>query len=307
MQVKLLAPKYWLIWIGFGLLRLIALLPFSATIKLGRVLGRTLYHASPKRREVARINIKLCFPKLPDEEQENLIKQHFESLGASLIEIALSWWKKDTVIKPLAEIKGLEHLHEAIKQGNGVILLSGHFNSLEFGLRLLAANVEYPIYAVYQSNANPLLEQIITRNRGRNAGGMISHKDIRKMIRHLKQNRVVWYAPDQGYRGKYSEIVPFFGIPSASNTATPRLAKISQAAVIPFFVQQKSDFSGYNLTLHPPIKNFPTDDPIADTQHYHEILQQEIQKAPSQYLWIHRRFKGRPKPYPDVYKNAKVR
>ena len=136
---------------------------------------------------------------------------------------------------------------------------------------------------------------------------MISHKDIRQMIRHLKQNRIVWYAPDQGYRGKYSEIVPFFNIPAASNTATSRLAKISRAAVIPFFVRQKEDYSGYTLRLLPPLDNFPSDNPVEDTKRYHQLLEQEIMKAPAQYLWIHRRFKGRPAQYPDLYQDIVLR
>lgn len=274
---------------------------------IGRLIGLFLYRVSPKRRAVANKNILLCFPKLARQERENIVKKHFLSLGMSLIDNAACWWKNDQSIRDLGYIEGLEHLDNAVKEGKSVILLASHFNMLEFGLRLLKANSSHPVYAVYQPNSNPLLDKLILEGRERNAKGMISYKEIRKMIRCLKQGQIIWYAPDQGYKGKYSEMVPFFGIPAASNTATSRLAKLSGAAVIPFFVRQNADYQSYQLTLYPPLEDFPTDDPIADTERYHQLIEEEIRKAPEQYLWVHRRFKNRPEQYPDVYQDIALR
>ncbi len=274
---------------------------------IGRLFGKLIYRLQGKRRRIAQINIHTCFPKLSTEEQEVVVKKHFESLGMSIIESGMSWWKSNKSLKHLANIKGQEHIEAALAQQRGVILLSAHFNSLEMVSPLITSNTNYALQAVYQANSNPLLEKIITDGRKNNAESLITHTDIRQMIRALKQKKIVWYTPDQGYAGKFSEMVPFFNTPAASNTATSRLAKISGAAVVPFFIRQKSDNSGYVLTFLPALDNFPTNDSIADTERYHRLIENEIRKAPEQYLWIHRRFKNRPAEYPDLYEDIALR
>lgn len=307
MNTEYLSPRYWPIWIALFILRLIVLLPISIGFWIGRVIGKLLYRFSKKRRAIARINIRLCFPNLSDTERELIVRKHFESLGMSLIAIGIGWWKSEKTINQIVELEGREYLDSAMQQGKSVILLSAHFNSLEISARLMATQVPYTIYAVYQANSNPLLDSIILKNRSKAIAGMISHKDIRQMIYKLKENAIVWYAPDQGYKGKYSELVDFFGEPAASNTATSRLAKLSKATVLPFFMYQNPDYSGYKLKILPPIEGFPSKDPVADTLTYHRILEEAIKEAPEQYLWIHRRFKGRPAQYPDLYQDIVLR
>jgi len=273
----------------------------------GKQLGKLLYMFSSKRRKVAEINLRHCFPEMNDADREEVIKKHFLSVGMSVISTGVSWWKSDDSIRHLGKIEGMEHLENAAKAGRGVILLSAHFNNLEVGLRLLKTQTSHPLYAVYQANSNPLLDAITYEGRARNAEDLISHKDIKKMIRYLKQGKIIWYAPDQGYMGKYGEMVPFFGIPAASNTATSRLAKFNNSAVVPFFVRQTKDGQGYDLTLLPALDNFPSGDDIKDTERYHLLIEEEARKAPEQYLWIHRRFKKRPAEYPDLYKDIVLR
>jgi len=274
---------------------------------VGRLLGKLLYLFSHKRRRIAGINIATCFPDFTATKQENILKKHFDSLGMSMIESAMSWWKTKESLMPLADIEGKEHLDAAVAQNRGVILLSAHFNSLEISLPLFVSATGYPAQCVYQANSNPLLESIISKGRSKNAEKIISHKDIRQMIRSLRQKKIVWYAPDQGYTGKFSEIVPFFSTPSCSNTAISRLAQISGAVVVPFFIRQKPDSKGYILSILPTLENFPTADSIADTERYHHLMEDEIKKSPEQYLWIHRRFKNRPEQYPDLYKDIVLR
>jgi Kdo2-lipid IVA lauroyltransferase/acyltransferase len=94
--------------------------------------------------------------------------------------------------------------------------------------------------------------------------------------------------------------VPFFGIPCASNTATTRLAKMSGAAVLPYFPERLSN-GRYCMHILPALDNFPSDDSIADTLRFHQLIEAHIAKVPEQYLWIHRRFKGLSEDYPDHY------
>jgi len=307
LKTYFLSPRYWPIWFALFTLRLIVFLPTQIGFWIGRLLGRLLYYTNKKRRNIARINIKTCLPELSDEAHNELVYKHFESLGMSLIGIGIGWWKSEATIKKMVEVQGKEHLDKVMREGKSVIFLSAHFNSLETAGRLFASQFSYDVYGVYQANSNPLLDNIIIKNRSKSVAGVISHQDIRQMIYKLKENAIVWYAPDQGYRGKYSEMVDFFGEPAASNTATSRLAKLSKATVMPFFIYQKPDYSGYVLKILPPIENFPTKDPVADTLTYHHILEEAIREAPEQYLWIHRRFKRRPAQYPDLYQDIVLR
>jgi KDO2-lipid IV(A) lauroyltransferase len=128
----------------------------------------------------------------------------------------------------------------------------------------------------------------------------IPRDDARTLIRALKDAEVVWYAPDQSFRKKGAEMVKLFGIPAATNTATSRIAKMTNALVLPYFFERLPG-GDYRGVIHPPLENFPTDDPVADTERFNHIVEAEVRRIPEQYLWIHRRFKGLTPDYPDYY------
>jgi KDO2-lipid IV(A) lauroyltransferase len=67
MQLRLLAPRYWLTWAGLGLLRLVALLPFPWIVFFGKVLGALLRRVAIGFVRTARRNLELCFPELTAE------------------------------------------------------------------------------------------------------------------------------------------------------------------------------------------------------------------------------------------------
>jgi Kdo2-lipid IVA lauroyltransferase/acyltransferase len=94
--------------------------------------------------------------------------------------------------------------------------------------------------------------------------------------------------------------VKLFGIPAATNTATSRIAKMTDALVLPYFFERLPG-GGYRGHIHPPLVDFPTDDPVADTERFNRIVEAEVRRVPAQYLWIHRRFKGLTPDYPRYY------
>ncbi len=299
------APRYWPLWSGLALLRATTLLPMDAQLALGRRLGRLFHRLAPKRRRIAEINIDLAFPHWDAPRRRALVQAHFEAVGMALMETALCWWGTAERLRPRVTVTGLEHLRQAHGQGRGVILLGAHFTSMELGLRLLDLVRDFPaaIIPVYQVHADPVMEAIITGHRRRHAAGALPHDDPRAILRALRRGAIVWYAPDQAYSGPGHALVPFFGVPAASHTATGKLARLSGAPVIPFFMRRTPD-NRYHLTLHPPFEDYPSDDPAADTLRYHHLIEQETLKAPEQYLWLHRRYKGRGPHLPDVYAQA---
>ncbi len=299
MPLRLLAPRYWPTWAGLGLLRLLALLPFPLLLAAGRGLGTLLRHLPLRFVRTARRNIELCFPELDAPARERLLDQHFKSLGIALLEVPLAWWITPRRLARLVRIEGAEHLEAARARGGGVILLTAHFTSLELAGRTLLAVA--PVSFLYRPPKNPVLAYALERYRTGYGGHPIPKDDIRAFIGALKRNECVWYAPDQSYRKKGAQMVPLFGIPAATNTLTSRLARMTGATVLPYFLQRLPGSQGYLATIHPPLENFPSECPVSDTARFNHMIEEQVRLAPEQYLWIHRRFKGLTEDYPDYY------
>jgi KDO2-lipid IV(A) lauroyltransferase len=195
-------------------------------------------------------------------------------------------------------MRGLEHLKAAQSTGRGVLLLSAHFNSIEIGCRALAARM--PLNVMYRPTKNLLIGEFVHSRRAVQTRRAIPRDDVRTLVKALKDGDVVWYAPDQSFRKKGAEMVKLFGIPAATNTATSRIARMTEALVLPYFFERLPG-GGYRGTIHPPLEGFPSDDPVADTERFNHIVEAEVRRMPAQYLWIHRRFKGLTPDYPDYY------
>jgi len=297
---QLLHPRYWPTWLALGALRVLEPLPYPFLLWLGRAIGAVLVRLPLEFVHIARRNLELCLPELSREERERILRAHFQSVGIGLFETAIAWWSSDARILKLTHVEGMEHLTAALERGRGVILLSAHFTTLEMGGRALCARIETNI--MYRPTNNPVLERFLARNRGRKAKRAIPRDDVRTLIAALKANEAVWYAPDQSYRKKGAEMVPFFGIPAATNTATSRIARMTGAAVLPYFPERLPGGRGYRLVIQPMLQNFPSDSPYEDARTFNALIEEHVRKVPDQYLWIHRRFKGLSADYPDYYR-----
>ncbi len=293
------SPRYWPVWLGMGLLRLICLLPHRVALAIGDVLGRLMHAIGARRRAIVRRNIELCFPDLSSRERDAMALEHFKALGKMLIEMGLGRWASDRHLLSIMKLQGLENIKSALDTGKGVILLSAHFTTLEIMGRVLALNIP-PFDAVYRKNRSEFMTELQRSGRERSAETTIEKRDIKKMVRSLRSGRAVWYAPDQSYNRKGAEILPFFGVPALHTTATSTLARLGDALVVPFFPRRLAD-STYELTLLPAFEGFPSGDAKADTERYIEVLEAHIRKCPEQYFWVHRKFKSLPDGYPDYY------
>lgn len=300
-----LHPRFWLLWLGLGLLWLVVQLPYRVLLVLGRGLGVLMYRVAGERRYIAERNLELCFPNLNAAEREQLLKANFAALGIGFFETAMGWWWAKSRLARLGHIEGLEHLQQIQQQGQGVILMALHFTTLELGAALLGQ--VQTIDGMYRQHKNPLFDFIQRRGRERhNADATaIERDDIRAMLRVLRAGRAIWYAPDQDYGPKQSIFVPLFGIPAATVTATSKFARLGKARVVPFTQERLADGSGYRLVIHPPLADFPGDSEEADCRRINQWIEEAVRRNPEQYLWVHRRFKTRPAGEPRLYRKRK--
>ena len=303
-KAQLLHPRHWLLWLAFGLWRLITTLPYPVLLQLGKGIG-LLVHCFPSRRKaIALRNIQLCFPDLSDQEQRAMLRSNLINVGIALMEVGMAWWWSKKRFGKLLQFEGLEHL-EAHK-GRGVMLLCIHYTTLEIGAA--AISTVFEMDGMYRAHGNPLYDFLQARGRlhkGLGDGVVFERRDVRGTMKALKSGRSLWYGPDQDYGLGQGLFAPFFGIQAATVYATARFAEKTGAAVVPFSHIRLPGSQGYKITVYPALDNFPTGDDLAYATRINKIIEQFILLQPDQYLLVHRRFKNRPEGEADLYPVAR--
>ena len=289
---------------------LVAHLPFGWQLRIGAALGWLMYNLAKRKRHIAKTNIALAFPKLSAQEQANLLRDNFRSSGIALVEVGLSWWGSKKRLQRLLRIEGLEHIQQALKAGNGAIMLGGHFTTLIICGRLLA--MELPFNIVIKKAHNVLFEAMMVHFRSQQYESLIDTTDMRGLLKTLRNNKVCWYAPDQDFGNRQSVFAQFMGINTVTLTTTARLSKSTRASVVYIDFERLPGTQGYRLKLHPALEGFPSGDDIKDARRVNELIEHHVHEVPDQYLWIHRRFKTRPEGelgfygYADTERNKRV-
>lgn len=292
----LLAPNHWPVWLGIALMATFARIPSVIARPVARAFGALLGVLMRGRRRVAARNLALCFPDRSDAERTDILRRSFRSLGEGAYEFARAWWGSIDGVP--ATIDGLEHIAAARAQGRGVLLLSGHFLTLELCGRLLCGQV--PLAGMYRRHGAPAFEWAVKRGRLRYAAAMFAREELRAAVKHVKAGGLLWYAPDQDMRGKDTVFAPFFGVPASTITATFQLARLTGAAVIPFF-HHRDGHGGYVLRVGEPLADIAGESDAAHTARVNGLIEQMVREAPDEYLWIHKRFKTRPEGEPGLY------
>lgn len=285
-------PRFWSMWLIIGLLRLVAFSPYKLQITLGKLLGKLIQITPGSRQRVVDINLCHCFPELAITERRKIKNRCYKNIGISLLEMSICWWWPDYRLKPLVEIRGQEHIDTVLASGRGVILLTGHFTSLEIGARLLALFM--PVQVMYRTQKNRLFDNYLYSKRSSYFVNTISRKNARQLIKGIKSQIPTWYAPDQNFRRERNVFAPFMGVQTATITASSRLAQSSGAAMLPFYPERKPDGSGYILWIGPALENFPSGDDLEDATRINASIEKFVREHPGHYMWVHQRFKSRP-------------
>jgi KDO2-lipid IV(A) lauroyltransferase len=180
-----------------------------------------------------------------------------------------------------------------------VIVLAPHFMGNDAGgIRLL---LEQPMASMYAPQRSRVLTEAMTAGRERLGATMIARREgVRPLVRWLRAGGVLHYSPDMDLGRREAMFVPFFGVPAATVTALPRLARAAGAAILPMVTEMTAD--GYVARIHPPwILSADDDDPLPLLLRMNRFIESEVRRMPQQYLWSHRRFKTRPQGESNPY------
>lgn len=291
-SISLLHPKYWGVWFGFGLLALIVnLLPFALIQRLGRGLGLLGMRFGKKRLHVARRNLELAFPEKSQAEIETIVVENFKNTGMALFEMGISWFWPTWRLKRRISAENFEQLLEYEAQKKGVLVCCTHSLTLEITGRIFAI-LGAPGYGVYRPHDNAAYNYIEVWGRTHNGNQLIDRKDVKSMVRVLKNGHRLWYLGDHDYGRHKAVFVPFFAVNDAcTTTGASTLIHMGKCAVVPGSGYRNKQ-GMYTLILDDSIhEDFPTRDPRAAAILLNKAIETVILRGVDQWMWLHKRFK----------------
>ena len=284
-----------------ALLWLLHWLPLGLQAAIGRGVGALLYLLARPRRRIALRNLELCFPQMSLDERARLAREHFGWLGRSLVERGLLWWAPRERLQRLIHVEGDVTLAE--RSERPVMWLVPHFMALDVaGLAVLLFQKRRGA-SIYQKQSNAVMDAVMRAGRLRLGNAVIFPRrdSARPLIREIRQGTAFFNLPDMDFGRRDSEFVPFFGVPAATLLAPARMARTLGMVVQPVVAGMLPGGQGYRVRFLPPLEDFPTDDALADAARMNRWIEDEIRRNPAQYLWVHKRFKTRPRGEPSLY------
>ena len=276
-------------------------LPLPLLALLGKGLGLVLYAVVGERRHVTLTNLGLCFPHLSEAQKSALARRHLMAFGRSFLELALWWHASPARIRRLVRLEGGEKL--TAYHGKPLLLLVPHFVGIDGGaIRIL---LEHKLVAIYTHQKNRLFEKAMNDGRRRFGTLVLASRQegTRKALKAMKAGSFFHYSPDMDYGPKESIFVPFFGVQTATITGLARLAKVTDATVIPVVTRMEGGAWNphYVCRVGDPLADFPSGDDVADATRMNAFIEREALQAPEQYYWLHKRFKTRPPGEKRIY------
>ena len=279
-----------------ALLWLVHLLPFCLMRAIALPMGWLFYLALGRRRKIGLTNLQLCFPDWSAAKRQQTLRQHFVQMCSVILAYSILLWGSPSRIRNLVRVEGFEHF-EAVAD-RPIIILAPHFIGLDFGASVF--RLERSGASMY-SQQRGVFHDISLQIRSRfNQPTLIKRTEgIRPVVRALKQKLPFYYLPDQDLGAKESIFAPFFGIQTATVPALAKLAAVSGAAVIPVITTLQGN--GFVSRYYPAWDHYPSNDTLQDTSRMNAFIEQIAREYPSQYYWLHRRFKTRPEGEDSVY------
>lgn len=297
---KIFRPRFLIYWLLLAGLWLLVQLPWRGRLCVGRYLGRLALCIARRRQQIVRKNLALVFPELTPNEQEALYRQCAENVGIGIIESGMAWFYSEARLRQMVRLEADAAAWSLIENHDvGTVLVSVHSTLMELGVRLLGLQLDAA--GMYRPLTNPFFEEWMKYQRARAATQLVHFKEMRQVLRLLRQGENLWYALDQDMGKRVSVFTPFFGISCCSVNILPQLKKHTGARWIPVFVWRDDEKREYVVRILPEIVAQAGDSDTIVMQRVNAIFEEEIRRYPAQYFWLHRRFKTRPEGQQTFY------
>ena len=288
--------------LGIGFMKAIAHLPLPLVRGFGKVLGLVLHTVAVPRRHVVDVNLALCFPQKSAAERRRIARETFVFVAQSWLDRSWLWHAPEAVVRQRLKVVGAAAEIEEIAHGTApMILFAPHFYGLDAAATGLTMHTARASNTIYTPQRDPLVDAWIRQGRERFGNVITLNRGdgIKPILAGLRRNGLLYLLPDMDFGRDHTVFVPFYGVQASTVPSLSRFARLGKAKVVP--IVSRLTPGGYEIDVLPAWQNFPGDDAVADTALMNERLQGYIDAMPSQYYWVHRRFKTRPEGEAAVY------
>ena len=298
--------KEWLAYaVVWSVLKFTGALPRPLARAMGAGIARMLFAMTPKLRRIAEFNLKLAFPECTDAQREATLREMVRSLGWMAAEFARMPRYTRENIEEIIVLDGNENFLEGQRRGKGVLFLTAHMGAWELSSYAHALN-GYPLHYMARPLDNARLDALVNRYRGLSGNQPIfKNESARAMLKILRDAGTVGILADQNTLPEEGAFVNFFGTPACTTTGIARVALHTGAAVVPGYAVWDESLRKYRLRFEPPLELIRTGDAERDilenTQRFAKVTEEIIRKYPEQWVWVHARWKTRPKGEPPLY------
>jgi len=280
------------------------LLPRGFMDRLLMSISKFAYRFDRKHNHIINANLKLAFgDKLSQEKRDKIGVSVFYNLLQNIV----GFMRRDSssreeILKDI-EFKNSYILEDALKSKRAIVLMTAHYSNWELLPVAVALEFNIDLVAVGRRLDSAVMDRILKRNREKYGVEMIYRKGaIKNLLKALRAGRVVGLLLDQHLGEKQGGIgVSFFGHKALHSPSASILARNLDAIIIPVFIHT-TDYRKYEISFYKPIEPIKSKDKRLDilnmTQAQASITQSVIEKDPSQWFWVHKRWKGF---YPNIY------
>lgn len=284
--------------LGVGFMRLLAHLPLPVVRGLGWLLGRGLHLVAARRRHIARTNWALCFPEQGEAQRHAAVRQHFVHFAQAWLDRGWLWEGSPGTVRRRLRLTGDL---SALEGDTPTVIFAPHFVGLDAGWTALTQQLPRRFCTIYAEQLNADVDRWMAEGRRRFGEPHVVAKTqgVRPLVAALRAGEPLYLLPDMDHGRDQSVFVPFYGVPTATITSLPRFAQMARAQVVP--VTSRITPEGYEVVVHSPWPGYPGHDVLADTVEMNLRLERLILDAPTQYYWVHKRFKTRPEGEPSFY------
>jgi KDO2-lipid IV(A) lauroyltransferase len=288
---------------------LLGVLPRNVARGLAVFVARILYALLPKLRKIAEFNVRLAFPDWSDAQRSLVKRGMLRNLGWMAAEFARFPSYTDENIDETLILDGQDNFLAAQRRGKGVLYLTGHIGAWELS-SFAHALYGFPLHYMARPLDNLQLNALVNQYRCLSGNRPIyKNESARMLLKILRSAGTVGILADQNTMPDEGMFVDFFGTPACTTTGIARVALHTDAAVVPGYAYWDESIGKYRLRFEPAVELSRTGDTERDvfvnTQKFAKVIEGIIRKYPEQWVWVHARWKTRPKGERPIYEFLK--